>query len=364
MVDIDTLLTMLVSRGGSDLHLVSNDPPRMRIYGDLEAISEDTLSAKELLEQMMKIMPPRSKAIFEKEDNADFAYSIEGTGRFRVNAFRHLNGVGSIYRSIPAETASLEDLSMPEILASITRQKAGMILVTGKTGSGKSTTLAAMVNEINNSLKGHILTIEDPVEFVHEQKNCLMSQREVGQHAKSFASALHSALREDPDVILVGEMRDLETMSLAVTAAETGIMVLGTLHTNSAASTVDRIINAFPTNKQDHIRTMLSTSLRAVISQQLIKNKDGNGRAAAVEIMVNTPAMANIIREGKTDQIDNSIQGGRSFGMQSMDTAIKKLLNDEKITPEAAFESANDKSQFTQYLKKTNTASASNSPQI
>ena len=183
-----------------------------------------------------------------------------------------------------------------------------------------------------------------------------MSQREVGEHAKSFATALHSALREDPDVILVGEMRDLETMSLAVTAAETGILVLGTLHTNSASSTVDRIINAFPTNKQDHIRTMLSTSLRSVISQQLIKTKDGNGRAAAVEIMVNTPAVANIIREGKTDQIDNSIQGGRSFGMQSMDTAIKKLLTDDRITPEAAFEAANDKSQFTQYLKKTSAA--------
>jgi len=353
MADIDTLLEMLVARGGSDLHLVSGDPPRMRVFGDLEAISEEKLSAKELLEPILNIMPTRSRNIFEKEDNADFAHSIEGTGRFRVNAFRHLNGVGAIFRSIPIDTASLEDLSMPEIMTSISKQKAGMILVTGKTGSGKSTTLAAIVNEINTSLKGHILTIEDPVEFVHEQKNCLMSQREVGEHAKSFASALHSALREDPDVILVGEMRDLETMSLAVTAAETGILVLGTLHTNSAASTVDRIINAFPTNKQDHIRTMLSTSLRSVISQQLIKTKDGNGRAAAVEIMVNTPAIANIIREGKTDQIDNSIQGGRSFGMQSMDTAIKKLLNDEKITPEAAFEAANDKSQFMQYLKKT-----------
>ncbi len=356
MVDIDTLLEMLVARGGSDLHLVSGDPTRMRVFGDLEAISEDLLSAKELLDPLMNIMSVRSRTIFEKEDNVDFAHSIEGTGRFRVNAFRHLNGVGGIFRSIPAETASLEDLSMPEILTNISKQKAGMILVTGKTGSGKSTTLAAIVNEINTTLKGHILTIEDPVEFIHEQKNCLLSQREVGEHAKSFASALHSALREDPDVILVGEMRDLETMSLAVTAAETGILVLGTLHTNSASSTVDRIINAFPTNKQDHIRTMLSTSLRSVISQQLIKTKDGNGRAAAVEIMVNTPAVANIIREGKTDQIDNSIQGGRSFGMQSMDTAIKKLLTDEKITPEAAFEAANDKSQFMQFLKKTDEA--------
>jgi len=356
MVDINTLLEMLVARGGSDLHLVSGDPPRMRVFGDLEAISEDLLSAKELLDPLMNIMPVRSRTIFENEDNADFAHSIEGTGRFRVNAFRHLNGVGAIFRSIPAETASLEDLSMPDILTTISKQKSGMILVTGKTGSGKSTTLAAIVNEINISLKGHILTIEDPVEFVHEQKNCLLSQREVGEHAKSFATALHSALREDPDVILVGEMRDLETMSLAVTAAETGILVLGTLHTNSASSTVDRIINAFPNNKQDHIRTMLSTSLRSVISQQLIKTKDGNGRAAAVEIMVNTPAVANIIREGKTDQIDNSIQGGRNFGMQSMDTAIKKLLTDDRITPEAAFEAANDKSQFTQYLKKTSAA--------
>lgn len=353
MVDIDTLLEMLVARGGSDLHLMSGDPPRMRVLGDLETISEDKLSAKELLDPLMNIMPPRSRNIFEKEDNADFAHSIEGCGRFRANAFRHLNGVGGIFRSIPMETASLEDLSMPEIMTSISKQKSGMILVTGKTGSGKSTTLAAIVNEINTTLKGHILTIEDPVEFVHEQKNCLISQREVGEHTGSFSSALHSALREDPDVILVGEMRDLETMSLAVTAAETGILVLGTLHTNSAADTVDRIINSFPTNKQDHIRTMLSTSLRSVISQQLIKTKDGKGRAAAVEIMVNTHAVANVIREGKTDQIDNAIQGGRSFGMQSMDTAIKKLLTDDRITPEAAFEAANDKSQFTQFLKKT-----------
>jgi twitching motility protein PilT len=353
MVDIDTLLEMLVARGGSDLHLMSGDPPRMRVLGDLETISEDKLSAQELLEPLMNIMPPRSRSIFEKDDNADFAHSIEGCGRFRANAFRHLNGVGGIFRSIPMETASLEDLSMPEIMTSISKQKSGMILVTGKTGSGKSTTLAAIVNEINTTLKGHILTIEDPVEFVHEQKNCLISQREVGEHTNSFASALHSALREDPDVILVGEMRDLETMSLAVTAAETGILVLGTLHTNSAADTVDRIINSFPTNKQDHIRTMLSTSLRSVISQQLIKTKEGKGRAAAVEIMVNTHAVANVIREGKTDQIDNSIQGGRSFGMQSMDTAIKNLLTDDRITPEAAFEAANDKSQFTQFLKKT-----------
>ncbi len=352
MVDIDVLLEMLVARGGSDLHLVSSDPPRMRVFGDLEAISEDSIPAKEMLEPIMNMMPNRARTIFEKDDNADFAYTIEGTGRFRVNAFRHLNGIGAIFRSIPAETATLEDLNLPAALSNICNQKAGMILVTGKTGSGKSTTLSAMVDAINSTHKGHILTIEDPIEFIHEQKKCLISQREVGEHTKTFASALHSALREDPDVILVGEMRDLETMSLAVTAAETGILVLGTLHTNSAASTVDRIINAFPVNKQDHIRTMLSTSLRSVISQQLLKRKDGKGRVAALEIMVNTPAMGNIIREGKTDQIDNSIQGGGSFGMQSMDTAIKKLLTDEAISPEIAFEAANDKGQFTQYLKK------------
>lgn len=351
MVDIDTLLEMLVARGGSDLHLVSGDPPRMRVFGDLEAISEESILAKDLLEPLTSIMPTRARNIFEKQDNADFAHSIEGCGRFRINAFRHLNGIGAIFRSIPAETASLEDLSLPEILSSICNQKAGMILVTGKTGSGKSTTLSAMVDSINTSHKGHILTIEDPVEFIHTQKQCLISQREVGEHTKTFASALHSALREDPDVILVGEMRDLETMSLAVTAAETGILVLGTLHTNSASSTVDRIINAFPVNKQDHIRTMLSTSLRAVISQQLLKNKDGNGRVAAIEIMINTPAMSNIIREGKTDQINNSIQGGSNLGMQTMDNAIKKLLNQELITPDAAFEAANDKGQFAQFFK-------------
>ena len=353
MVEIDTLLEMLIARGGSDLHLVSNDPPRMRVDGDLEAISDEPIPAKEMFEPIVNIMPNRARAIFEKDDNADFAYSIEGKGRFRVNAFRHLNGVGAIFRSIPEETASLEELGLPEILKNISKQKSGMILVTGKTGSGKSTTLSAMVDAINRTHKGHILTIEDPVEFVHKQKQCLISQREIGEHTKTFATALHSALREDPDVILVGEMRDLETMSLAVTAAETGILVLATLHTNSAASTVDRIINAFPVNKQDHIRTMLSTSLRSVISQQLLKHKDGKGRVAAIEIMVNTAAVGNIIREGKTDQIENSIQGGSKYGMQSMDTAIKKLLAQDQITPEVAFEAANDKGQFTQFLKKT-----------
>jgi len=357
MVEIDTLLEMLIARGGSDLHLVSGDPPRMRVNGDLDTISDEPIPANEMLEPVISIMPSRARATFEKEDSADFAYSIEGKGRFRVNAFRHLNGVGAIFRSIPEESASLEELGLPEILKNISNQKSGMILVTGKTGSGKSTTLCAMVDAINGAHKGHILTIEDPIEFVHRQKQCLISQREVGEHTKTFATALYSALREDPDVILVGEMRDLETMSLAVTAAETGILILATLHTNSAASTVDRIINAFPVNKQDHIRTMLSTSLRSVISQQLLKQKDGKGRVAAVEIMVNTPAIGNIIREGKTDQIDNAIQGGGKFGMQSMDIAIKKLLTRDLITPEVAFEAANNKSQFTQFLKKTDQSS-------
>ncbi len=257
---------------------------------------------------------------FEQHDGADFAYTMADLGRFRVNVMRHLNGMGAVMRAIPSKALTLDELEMPDAVRNLCKVNSGMILVTGKTGSGKSTTLAAMIDDINRRMKGHILTIEDPIEFVHPRKNCLISQREIGQHAHSFADALHSALREDPDVILVGELRDYETMSIAVTAAEMGILVMGTLHTNGAAQTVDRIVNVFPADKQPHVRTMLSTSLRGVISQQLLQRADGGGRVAALEILVNTPAVANLIRQGKLDQLETTMQSGGSFGMRTMDS--------------------------------------------
>ena len=259
---------------------------------------------------------------------------------------RHLNGVGAVFRAIPSQALTLEELNMPDVVGNFCKQSQGMILVTGKTGSGKSTTLAAMIDAINKRMKGHILTIEDPIEFVHQRQGCLVSQREVGVHTNSFSAALHSALREDPDVILVGELRDLETMSIAVTAAEMGILVMGTLHTNGAAQTVDRIVNSFPADKQSHIRTMLSTSLRGVISQQLLPLDGKPGRVAALEILVNTSAVANLIRQGKLDQLETAMQSGGSAGMQTMDNALMKLVDEGKVSGDQAYLQANNKSKF------------------
>lgn len=348
---LEELLDLMAVQDGSDLHLIAGDPPRMRYHGDLVAINDRPITAQETLDNLYDILPPRIRAIFEAQDNADFAYVRQDGSRYRVNVFRHLGGMGAVFRTIPTSGYSLDQLGMPRALSNLCLHKQGLILVTGKTGSGKSTTLAAMVDAINERKKGHILTIEDPIEFVHERKQCLISQREVGEHTSSFANALRSALREDPDVILVGELRDLETMGLAVTAAETGILVMGTLHTNSAAGTVDRIINAFPAKKQPHIRTMLSTSLRGVVSQQLIKQADGKGRVAAVEILINTSAVANVIREGKTEQIQNILQGGGLVGMQSMDNSIRGLLDARLISPIDAYEAAQVKADFEPYLQ-------------
>jgi twitching motility protein PilT len=279
-------------------------------------------------------------------DGADFAYMIPGVSRFRVNVFRHIGGLGAVFRAIPSKALTLEQLNMPYAVRSLCRVTNGLILVTGKTGSGKSTTLAAMIDDVNQSMKGHILTIEDPIEFVHPRKSCLVSQREVGVHSPSFAEALHSALREDPDVVLVGELRDLETMSIAVTAAEMGILVMGTLHTNGAAATVDRIVNAFPADKQGHVRTMLSTSLRGVISQQLIQRADKRGRVAALEVLINTPAVSNLIRQGKLDQLENTMQSGAQQGMRTMDSAIQELLDKGLITGRSAYEKSINKQRF------------------
>ena len=346
MPQIDGYLKELVARNGSDLHLFAGEPPRIRVFGDLQILAPETLAPDRTEQLLLEIMSSSARADFEKRDSTDFAYSLEGMARFRVNILRHLGGMGAVMRAIPSRARTLSQLGMPRAVASMCRHTQGMILVTGKTGSGKSTTLAAMIDEINARMPGHILTIEDPIEFVHERKRCLISQREIGVHSPSFAAALHSGLREDPDVILVGEMRDLETISIAVTAAEMGILVMGTLHTNGAAQTVDRIVNSFPVDKQAHVRTMLSTSLRGVISQQLVQRRGESGQVAALEILVNTPAVANLIRQGKLDQLENAMQGGRQVGMRTMDTSLREMMDRGVITGRTAYEAAIEKRRF------------------
>src|SRR5271167_3761677 len=321
MPAIDAYLHQVLEQNGSDLHFLAGDPPRVRQYGELKPLSPEPLTAEMVKTTLYEIMPKLSVERFEAKDGTDFAYSMPGIARFRVNVMRQLNGMGAVFRAIPSKALTAAELNLPAAVMGLCKINSGLILVTGKTGSGKSTTLAAMIDDINNREKGHILTIEDPIEFVHLRKNCLISQREIGVHAASFSAALMSALREDPDVILVGELRDLETISIAVTAAEMGILVMGTLHTNGAAQTVDRIVNAFPSDKQSHVRTMLSTSLRGVISQQLLPRAGQAGRVAALEILVNTPAASNLIRQGKLDQLENVMQAGGAAGMRTMDTA-------------------------------------------
>lgn len=346
MAAIDAFLTEVLERRGSDLHFIAGDPPRVRQYGDLTALRNERLDMAFVKDALYEIMPKPALDRFEAKDGADFAYTFADRGRFRVNVMRQLNGMGAVFRAIPSKALTMDQLNLPQSVRQMCRANNGLILVTGKTGSGKSTTLAAMIDDINTRVKGHILTIEDPIEFVHQRKSCLISQREVGVHSPSFSAALHSALREDPDVILVGELRDLETMSIAVTAAEMGILVMGTLHTNGAAQTVDRMVNVFPADKQSHVRTMLSTSLRGVVSQQLLQKSDKSGRVAALEILVNTAASSNLIRQGKLDQLENTMQAGGQHGMRTMDTAIQMLLDQRLITGKEAYKKAISKVKF------------------
>ena len=333
-MELQQLLELSVQKGASDLHISSGTPPVLRIDGDIQKISTENLVSRQVLAMVHSIMSEEQQSDFQEKLESDFSFSLEGIARFRVNVFMQRHGPAAVFRTIPSEVLSLEDLNAPEVLRKISDYPRGLVLVTGPTGSGKSTTLAAMVDYINRTYSNHILTIEDPIEFVHESKQSLINQREVHRDTHSFNAALRAALREDPDVILVGEMRDLETIRLALTAAETGHLVFGTLHTTSAPKTIDRIVDVFPGEEKAMVRSMLSESLRAVISQLLIK-KQGGGRVAAHEIMLSTPAIKNLIREDKIAQMYSSIQTGAALGMQTMDQALNKLLDAGTVSPQA-----------------------------
>jgi len=334
-MDITQLLTFAVQSTASDLHLSSGEPPMLRIHGDLVRMEHPALTPESVTGLVNCIMNDRQRSQFSNEHEVDFACELPGKGRFRVNVFLHSRGPGAVLRTIPTQIPSLESLQMPAILKDLCTRERGLVLVTGPTGSGKSTTLAAMVDVINQTWDAHILTVEDPIEFVHPPKRCLVNQREVGPHTGSFTNALRSALREDPDVILIGEMRDLETISLALTAAETGHLVFGTLHTSSAPKTIDRIIDVFPAGQQAQIRTMLSESLEAVVAQTLLKKKGGGGRVAACEILIGVPAVRNLIREAKLHQIPSMMQTGQRVGMQTLDMALADLVKRGVIEPTA-----------------------------
>jgi twitching motility protein PilT len=346
-VDISDLLAFSVKNQASDLHLSADMPPMIRVHGDIRKINLPVLDHAQVRAMIYDIMSDTQRKQYEESLECDFSFEIANLARFRVNAFNHNRGAGAVFRNIPSQIMSLEELNCPAIFKEIADQPRGLCLLTGPTGSGKSTTLAAMIDYINNKAYAHILTVEDPIEFVHTPKKSLINQREVGPHTHSFSNALRSALREDPDVILVGELRDLETIRLALTAAETGHMVFATLHTSSAAKTIDRIIDVFPAAEKEMVRSMLSESLRAVISQTLCKTKDEQGRVAAHEIMLATPAIRNLIREAKVPQMYSAIQTGQNVGMQTLDQCLQELVKRNLISlAEAKSKAANKDTIF------------------
>ena len=345
-MDIAELLAFSVKNKASDLHLSAGLPPMIRVHGDIRRINLPPMEHKDVHALVYDIMNDGQRKFYEENLECDFSFAIPNLARFRVNAFVQNRGAGAAFRTIPTKVLSLQDLKAPKAFVDIANQPRGVVLVTGPTGSGKSTTLAAMIDHINDNEHAHVLTVEDPIEFVHESKKCLINQREVGQHTLSFANALRSALREDPDIILVGEMRDLETIRLAMTAAETGHLVFGTLHTSSAAKTIDRIIDVFPAEEKEMMRAMLSESLRAVISQTLLKTKDGAARVAAHEIMIGTPAIRNLIRESKVAQMYSAIQTGQQYGMQTLDQNLQELVKRNVISVDEARGKAANKDNF------------------
>ena len=350
MAQIDAFFKMMHELGASDLHLSSGSQPIIRLQGEMQRIKYKVLEHEELKKLLYEITPENKAKIFEETGDVDFSYEVAHLARYRANFFMQKRGIGAVFREIPQKILSLEDLGLPSVLKNLALLPKGLVLITGPTGSGKSTTLAAIIDYVNKIRKDHILTIEDPIEFVHEPQTCLINQREVGRDTMSFSAALRGALREDPDIILVGEMRDLETIQLALEAAETGHLVFGTLHTISASKTIDRIIEVFPGDLQGQIRSGLADSLRAIVAQNLFKRVDRPGRVAGIEILIATPAVRNLIRENKIFQINSVIETGKKFGMQSLDEAILKLLTAGIIDPEQAYNKAATKSKFREFL--------------
>ena len=365
MAKLHELFHHLKDCDGSDLHLGATLPPRIRVHGELEAVEHwAALSSDELEAMQREIVTEEQWQEYESCGDLDFAYALESVARFRANYLRQENGAGAVFRIIPERILTADDLGLPDAVRKLADLQRGLVLVTGPTGSGKSTTLAAIIDSINDTYSKHIVTIEDPVEFVHPNKKCVLSQREVGTDATSFGAALRVAIRQDADVVLVGEMRDLETIGLAITAAEMGMLVFGTLHTNSAAKTVDRLIDAFPANQQNQIRTTLAESVVAIVSQLLLRTADGNGRCAAHEILLKTSGLPNIIREGNTPMIKSIIQGGGSVGMQTMDDALFGLVEAGRVTATTAMSKATEKARFEPLAKKEERAAALESARV